>query len=333
VQKTTRPRFAIGTSDFRKLRESGSLYVDKTSLIQDIVDSGAEVLLFPRPRRYGKTLNLSMLRYFLEKRGEDLAHLFAGLTIEASEAAREHFQRYPVIFLTFKDVKARSWGQCFEAMADVLARAYQEHDYLLDSGGLKPRDAEAFAAILSGRATEVQCWKALADLSRHLHMHHGERVVLLVDEYDTPIHAGFSGDYYDEAVTFFRSFLSGGLEDNPHLHKGVLTGILRVAQEGALSGLSNLAVYSVLRPELSASFGFTEAEVARLTRELGEPELLDGIRAWYNGYLFGGRVIYSPWSVLSYLDSADREPRPYWVSTGSGEIVQRLLFSGPDGLQ
>ena len=336
MQKAARPRFAIGTSDFAKLREGGFAYVDKTSLIQEVVDTGAEVLLFPRPRRFGKTLNLSMLRYFLEKSEEHRAPLFAGLIIESTGSARTHFQRYPVLFMTFKDVKALSWDQCFQAITGVLADIYREHRYLLEGGTLAPHEAEAFTAILTGRATEVQCWRALADLSRHLRAYHRERVVILIDEYDTPIHAGFACGYYDQAVTFFRNFLSGGLKDNPSLFKGVLTGILRVAKESVFSGLNNLAVYSILRPELSASFGFTEDEVAALAALLDEPhepELLRGIGAWYNGYCFGGRVIYNPWSVLSFLDSADHQLRPYWVSTGSSEIVRELIFSGPEGLQ
>lgn len=331
--RQARPRYALGVSDFRKLREANAVYVDKSGLIQDIVDTGAEALLIPRPRRMGKTLNLSMLRCFFEKTGEDSSPLFAGLAIERSETARPHFQRYPVVLLSFKDVKAATWDQCFAALADVLAGAYRDHGYLLASGSLEPYEAEAFNALLSGRATEVQCWRALAELCRHLHRHHGERVVLLIDEYDTPIHAGYTGGYYDQAVTFFRNLLSSALKDNPHLFKGVLSGILRVAKESVFSGLNNLAVYSILRTDFSEHFGFTEEDVASLVAETGEPGLLEGLRAWYDGYRFGGRVIYNPWSVLSFLDSADRELRPYWASTGSTEIVRDLLITGPEGLR
>ncbi|MCC6553180.1 MAG: AAA family ATPase [Polyangiaceae bacterium] len=327
-----RPRFPIGLSDFRQLREGGNRYVDKSLLIEDVLAASGGVLLFPRPRRFGKTVNLSMLRYFLEKSDVDRSPLFAGLAVEASEIARPHRQRYPVIFLTFKDVKADSWDQCFAAMTGVLAGAYREHEYLLTEGALRPYDADAFTAILNRRATEVQCWDALADLSRHLERYHRERVVILIDEYDTPIHAGYSNHYYSQTVTFFRNLLSGGLKDNASLFKGVLTGILRVAKESVFSGLNNLSVYSILRTEFATRFGFTEREVQALAEGVGEPELMSGIRAWYDGYLFGGEVIYNPWSVLSFLDSADKQLRPYWVSTGSADLVRDLLFAGPEGL-
>ncbi|HSN98638.1 MAG TPA: AAA family ATPase, partial [Candidatus Nanopelagicales bacterium] len=319
-------RFALGVSDFRKLREAGSVYVDKSLLIEDLLDAGAEALLIPRPRRMGKTLNLSMLRHFFEKSGVDNAPLFADLAIARSERAQQHFQRYPVVFMTFKDVKSASWEQCLESLVGVLGGAYRDHEYLLESSSLKPHEAETFTAIVTRKATEVQYRSALIDLCRHLHAHHGERVVLLIDEYDTPIHAGYTGGYYDQAVTFFRNLLSGALKDNPHLFKGVLTGILRVAKESVFSGLNNLAVYSILRSELSEHFGFTEDDVTSLVGAVGEPALLHDLRAWYDGYRFGGRAIYNPWSVLSFLDSADRQFRPYWVATASTEIVRDLLI-------
>jgi hypothetical protein len=328
-----RVRFPIGISDFRMVREGGFFYVDKTALIGAVLDGDDQVLLAPRPRRYGKTLNLSMLRYFVEKRPEDLRPLFAGLAVESSPSAWRHFQRYPVIFLSFKDVKARSWEECLAGMAYVLAEAYESHTYLLTEGKLDAADTSLFTAIRERRASKPELAIALSLLSRLVARHHREKLVILIDEYDTPIHAGYTNRYYDEVTAFFRDFLSGGLKDNAQLFKGVLTGILRVARESLFSGLNNIEVYSLLRPELAPYFGFTEPEVRALVEATGQPELLDGLRAYYNGYLFGGLAIYNPWSVLCFLKSADKVLRPYWVQTSSNDLVRELLLTGPGGVR
>jgi len=328
-----RVRFPIGISDFRMVREGGFRYIDKSALIEDVLDAGAQVLLVPRPRRFGKTLNLSMLRYFLTKTPEDRSALFAGLAVASSEIARPHAQRYPVIFLTFKDVKPRSWEDCFASVVGVLAEAYGQHRYLLTDGVLAADDAEVFAAILHRRADRAQLVGALRLLSRLLAEHHREQVVMLIDEYDSPIHAGYTNRYYDDVITFFRDFLSGGLKDNEHLFKGVLTGILRVARESLFSGLNNVDVFGILRPELAPYFGFTEPEVRGLVEAVGQPELMDGIRAFYNGYLFGGEAIYNPWSVLSFLNRTHKELLAYWIDTSSNDLVRDLLLTGPDGVK
>ncbi|MCA9707997.1 MAG: AAA family ATPase, partial [Myxococcales bacterium] len=326
-------RLPIGQSDFRVLREQGFAYVDKSSFIVEVIEASAQVLLLPRPRRFGKTLNLSMLRYYLERSPEDRRGLFTGLEVEHSEAAGAHQQRYPVLLLTFKDIKESSWEACFAGLAGVLSGLYREHAYLLDGDALQPQEREAFMAILHGSPSPAQGVAALRELSRLLARHHGERVVILIDEYDTPLHAAYHGQYYDQAVGHLRNLLSGGLKDNPHLYKGVLTGILRVAKESIFSGLNNLAVYSILRTEFATAFGFTEPEVAALVERGGSPETLDGIREWYDGYRFGGQTIFNPWSVINYLDSADREFRPYWIATSSNDLVRELLISGPQGLR
>jgi hypothetical protein len=326
-------RFPIGLSDFRNLRQDGFAYVDKTSLIDEVIAEGALVLLIPRPRRFGKTLNLSMLRYFFEKSADDVRPLFAGLAIASSGTAWAHFQRYPVIFMTFKDVKPRSWEDCLAGMANVLADAYAEHRYLLTQGSMAPDEVEIFTAILHRRAPKAWLTSALKLLSRVLAKHHGEKVVILVDEYDSPIHAGYTNKYYDEVIAFFRDFLSGGLKDNSHLFKGVLTGILRVARESLFSGLNNIGVYSLLRSELATAFGFTDPEVRGLLADVGQSARLDTVRDYYNGYLFGGQAIYNPWSVLSFLDRGDGVFRPYWIDTSSNDLVRELLLTGPQGVQ
>lgn len=331
----TRPRlrFPIGISDFRNLREGGYYYVDKTALVDAVICEDSEVLLLPRPRRFGKTLNLSMLRCFLEKSPEDLRPLFAGLAVASSEIARPHFQRYPVVFLTFKDLKPTSWKDCFEGIAGVLSDLYGQHRYLLTEGNLAHEDAKVFTDILERRATFGVSVEALKVLTRLLAHHHRERVVILLDEYDTPIHAGYARGYFDEVVAFFRDFLSAGLKDNRHLFKGVLTGILRVAKETLFSGLNNIEVFGILRADYAPYFGFTEPEVQGLVEATGEPDLLGGIRAFYNGYLFGDVAIYNPWSVLSYLKRSPRELLPYWIDTSSNDLVRELLLEGPSGVR
>jgi hypothetical protein len=326
-------RYPIGISDFRKIREGGLTYVDKTTLIADVLDAGAEVVLLPRPRRFGKTLNLSMLRYFFEKSAEDRRPLFAGLAISSSESARAHFQRYPVIYLTFKDIKPATWEDCVLRLAAVLADVFAAHRDVLEAGRLAPEDAELFTAILHQRAGKAQLTDALRFLSRILAQHHGEKVVILLDEYDSPSHAGFTRGFYDEVVVFFRDFLSGGFKDSVHLFKGVLTGVLRVAKESLFSGINNIEVFSILHPRMATAFGFTEPEVRGLALAAGHPELMGDIRAFYNGYLFGGAAIYNPWSVLCFLDRGDKALLPYWIETSGNELVRDLLLAGSTGVR
>ncbi|WP_437683071.1 AAA family ATPase [Sorangium sp. So ce131] len=320
-------RIPIGISDFRKLRELGLEYVDKSHLLCELLDKvGTEVFLLPRPRRFGKTLNLSMLRVFLEKSDEDLSRLFADLGVwAAGDPYRAHFQRYPVLFLTFKDIKADTFEQCWAGVTKVIQALYREHRYLLDADRLERGAARDYAAVLDGTAGRVVYERALADMSMHLHRHHGQKVVILVDEYDAPIHAGYIGGYAHEVLGVFRGLLTGGLKDNPHLFKAVLTGVLRIAKESIFSGLNNIAAYSLLASEFSSCFGFTEPEVERLLEKAGRPGLLPTVRAWYNGYLFGGTVIYNPWSILNFIAREDPDPQPFWVSTSSNDLIKEQL--------
>lgn len=333
LMTASRLRFPLGISDFRTLREGGYRYIDKTAFVDAVVDGDAQVMLLPRPRRFGKTLNLSMLRCFLDKSAEDCRPLFEGLAVASSEAARPHAQRYPVIYLTFKDIKPSSWEDCVAGIANALAKVYGEHRHLLAEGSLDDEDARIFRAVLDRRATKAELAISLELLSRLLAEHHRERVLILLDEYDSPIHAGHANGFYGEVVAFFRELLSGGLKDNPNLFKGVLTGILRIAKESLFSGLNNIVVYGILRSEYAPYFGFTEAEVRQLVTEVGRPEVLADIRAFYNGYLFGGEAIYNPWSVLSFLHDANKELLPYWVETSSNELVRELLLTGPAGVR
>ena len=318
---------ALGIDDFRMLREQRLEYVDKSPLIRELLDrTGVQVVLLPRPRRFGKTLNLSMLRYFFEKRDEDLSHLFQDLTIwQAGDAYRSHFQRYPIIHFNFKGIKGESWERCWATIREKIVDLYNEHRYLLASGGLSEVGARRYREILDLTADQALYERALFDLSDYLHTHHGEKVIILIDEYDEPIHAGHFHGYAPRILEFLWAFLGGGLKSNVHLYKAVVTGILRVAKESLFSGLNNLGVYTLLATPYRTCFGFTEPEVAALLARRGQADRLEEVRAWYNGYVFGGAVIYNPWSVVSFLDREDERAGPYWLSTSSNDLVRELL--------
>lgn len=284
-------RFPLGKTDFRDLRESGDVYIDKSMWIHDVLDQGASILLFPRPRRFGKTLNLSMLRYFLEKSNEDRRHLFQGLAIEKSEVARTHFQKHPVIFISLKDAKQDNWEACQSKMKSLLADLYKEHRYLLESESLYQEEKKRYRQILEQQAPLSACVDALYHLSKYLCEYHKQPVVLLIDEYDSPLHHAYSKEFYEPALSFFRTFLSTALKDNAYVYKGVMTGILRIAKESIFSGLNNIVVYTLTSPYFSKYFGFTEDEVRGLVQQCGHPDKMEEIRTWYNGYVFGKTTI------------------------------------------
>ncbi|XXT22122.1 AAA family ATPase [Sorangium sp. So ce429] len=330
---------ALGQSDFRELRRAGAGYVDKSSFIGQLLADPAQVVLFPRPRRFGKTLNLSTLAYFLRKCDEDLSPLFQDLAVWSDPAARAHFQQHPVLFLTFKDIKTSSYESTLDAIRTEVRRLYSQHQELLQTDVLRSDERRHYEHMLGGEITEEDCRRSLRDLSDYLARHHGCRVAILIDEYDTPIQSGYLNGFFDEVTLFFRNFFSAALKDNPSLFKGALTGVLRVARENLFSGLNNIVVSSILSDRRYAtSFGFTEAEVASVLEQarpdggsaeqsalapLPEPPRLDEVRAWYNGYLFGGQVIYNPWSILNCVASGAL--RPYWVNTASTDLLQDLI--------
>jgi hypothetical protein len=321
------PRIPIGIDDFRKLRENRLEYVDKSGMIRELVDrSGVEVVLLPRPRRFGKTLNLSMVRCWFEKRDEDLSHLFEGLSIwQAGDDYRAHFQRYPVIHLSFKETKLDRFERVLATIHRKIQVLFRDHAYLLESERLAEWELRDFRAVLEGSAGSALHERALLDLSGYLHAHHGEKVMILIDEYDEPIHAGHVHGYSPEILDFMRAFLGAGLKSNVHLFKAVVTGILRVAKENLFSGLNNLDVYTLLARPFNTAFGFTEPEVAALLERCGRSDALADVRRWYNGYVFGGEIVYNPWSVCNFLQREDDKPRPYWLSTSSNDLVRELL--------
>ena len=318
-------RFAIGNSNFPDLRGEGCHFVDKSLLIADIVRNGDKVVLLPRPRRFGKTLAMTMLRAWFAP-GTDNSALFSDLAVwQAGDDVRARFGRHPVIFLSFKDAKKADWPGCRAHIALTVASYCEQLAATLATAELSPAERQRLQRFQFATATDAELERALLDLSAWLQRAHGEQVVILIDEYDTPIIAGWTHGYYDEVTSFFREFFSAGLKDNDHLYRGVLTGILRIAKESLFSGLNNLSVFTVLSPECATHFGFTSAEVADLVHACDLDSELPGLQAWYNGYDFGGHTIYNPWSVLNFLRSTDHRLQPYWVNTSSDDLLRELL--------
>lgn len=314
----------IGISDYR-MAVSGYYYVDKTLLIKDLLDYHPLVSLFTRPRRFGKTLNMDMLRVFFEKSEKDNSIYFSDTKIwAAGERYRKEQGRYPVIFLTFKDVKYNTWENTQINLYSVIQAEYKRHIYLLNSDKITDIDKQYISKVLQGTLDQALWAGTLANLSLLLDMHYGVAPVILIDEYDIPIQQGYMKGYYEEVIGFMRNFLSGGLKDNSHMSMAFMTGILRVAKESIFSGLNNLNVNSVLENRYSEYFGFTEDEVLQLLADFECLDKFSEIKQWYDGYRFGNSEIYNPWSVLNYVDSG-LVPRTFWQSTGSNEIIGEIV--------
>ena len=325
-------RKSIGTSDFRKLRDVGGYFVDKSLFIKDLWED-AEVILFPRPRRFGKTLNLSMLRYFFEKSKEDRSYLFKDLKIWEYQEYQRLMGRFPVIFLTFKDVKFKSWKDAYSAIQQLISDLFKGFSFLLDSKIMSAEERQAFKRILRKEAPFSELVVSVYQLSGLLYRYYNEKVIILVDEYDVPIQAAFSRGYYDDMVDFMRGFLSAAFKDNSLLAKGVITGCLRLAKESIFTGMNNLVVYSMLSEYHATAFGFTEDEVKKLLEDTGLTDHADLIRQWYNGYIFGGKTLYNPWSILNYVAKYKDGPRPYWVNTSSNDLIKELVLDHGVGLK
>ncbi|HIX68575.1 MAG TPA: AAA family ATPase [Candidatus Anaerostipes excrementavium] len=314
----------IGISDYVRA-QSEYYYVDKTLLIKEFLDQKPLVSLFTRPRRFGKTLNMDMLRVFFEISEDDTSKYFKDKAIwKCDDVYRAHQGKYPVIFLTFKDVKFNSWSLTFAKISELLQEEFGRHMELYKSDQLETYELEYFKRILSGQANEVELSSSLQRLSKMLTKHYGKAPIIIIDEYDTPIQEGYSKRFYDEIIVFMRNFFSGAFKDNKNLSYGFLTGIFRIAQESIFSGLNNLTVNSVLDEDYDSFFGFTDSEVLDM---LSYYEVLDKeteLRDWYDGYLFGNKEIYNPWSVINYI-SKGCTPQAYWVNTGKNEILEDVL--------
>lgn len=314
----------VGISDYVRA-QSEYYYVDKTLLIRDFLDRKALVSLFTRPRRFGKTLNMDMLRVFFERSSEDTSVYFEDKEIwKCGSNYTDHQGKYPVIFLTFKDVKFDSWQATFAKITELIQEEYGRHSELLDSDKIEKYEKNYYEKILAGQATEVELSASLQKLSKMLATHYAKAPIIIIDEYDTPIQEGYSKEFYNEIIGFMRNLFSGAFKDNRNLSYGFLTGILRIAQESIFSGLNNLTVNSVMDEEYDSYFGFTQSEVEKMLAYYGAEDKKEELRDWYDGYLFGSKEIYNPWSVINYI-SRGCMPQAYWVNTGKNEVLEDVL--------
>ena len=321
-------RIRIGTDNFKSLRDEDGYFVDKSMLVREVLD-GNKCVLLPRPRRFGKTLNLSMLRYFFSATHADERGLFEDLAIAQDEEAMSHQGGYPVIHISLKSIRGGPWELAHAKLADRIATLFDEHHDVVQSLG--QADRETFERVSARSADLAELQSSLAKLITWLHKHHNKPVIVLIDEYDTPIIEGWSKGYYDSMMEFMRAWLGEGLkhEEGDALFRAVVTGILRVGKESIFSGLNNLETWSMLSPgRFASSFGFTQSEVDALADDFGVSDASDPIREWYNGYSFGGTTIYNPWSVLNFVNRYPEPACAYWLNTASNELVYEELENG-----
>jgi hypothetical protein len=326
-------RIPIGISDFKTIIEEDYLFVDKSLLIKDFWESNGQTVLVPRPRRFGKTLNISMIKYFFENSSKDTSYLFNGLNIERHKEIMELQGMYPVIYLSFKDEKHSSFEYLQIGLRNLLSRLYKEHDYCLDNGKIRDVDRVYYYSVVNKKANIMDLSDALKMLSEYLYNYYEKKPIILIDEYDVPIQAAYLNNYYTEAIEFMRNLLSGAFKDNNFLQKGMITGILRVAKESIFSGLNNLKVESILSENLCDKFGFTDSEIEALVSDYDIKEELLNIKGWYNGYYFGNTTIYNPWSILNYLSSPKAGLKPYWVNSSSNDLVNFLLAKASEDVK
>ena len=314
-------RIGIGVSDFKKIIEEDFYYFDKTSFIEKAIQDGAEVKLFTRPRRFGKTLNMSMLKYFFDiKEAEENRKLFKNLYIEKTENFKEQGQ-YPVIFLSLKDLKARTWKEMERKIIITLSDFFSEYEYLLNE--LTGINFENLKNIIYKKASIDDLTTALKFLTKILYEKYNKKVVVLVDEYDSPLVSAYINGYYENAKDFFKTFYSLVLKDNNYLQMGVLTGIIRVIKAGIFSDLNNLRTYTILSDVYTDSYGLTEEEVEKSLKDYGIEAEISNVKDWYDGYRFGDSEVYNPWSILNFLQ--DKELRAYWVDTSGNDLINDVL--------
>ena len=315
----------IGESDFKGLRIRDNYYIDKTMYIKDIIDNQSRVILVTRPRRFGKTLNMSTLKYYFDCTKKDSKELFNGLKImKQGEQYTSKLGYYPVIYITLKDVQDRNFENMLLNLKSAMIDMYQEHRYLLDSNKIYPEEKQAITDILFARENEVSLRNSIRELSKYLYRYYKKPVILLIDEYDVPLQNAYVEGYYEEAVKFFKIFYGTTFKDNPYLEKTVLTGVSRVAKESIFSGANNFKVFTVLDDEFSDDFGITEEEMNQVIKDFNIQDKKEDIKEWYDGYTIGHtKGIYNPWSILNYL--TDRKLMPYWVNTSSNDLIKLVL--------
>ncbi|MCI8272555.1 MAG: AAA family ATPase [Clostridia bacterium] len=315
----------IGISDFKALRIRDNYFIDKTTYIKDIIDNQAGVVLVTRPRRFGKTLNMSMLRYYFDCTKKDTKELFKGLKImEQEEKYTSKQGYYPCIYMTLKDVRGSNYEEMMMCFETELNELFIDHANLLQSEKLLDIEKEMFSTILNLKANKVQMQSAVKLLSKLLNKEYGKPVILFLDEYDVPLQNAYVEGFYDETIKFFKTFYGTTFKDNPYLEKTVITGVSRVAKESIFSGANNFDVYTVLDDEFSDDFGITREEMKKIIKDFEVEEDEEEIKKWYDGYTIGNTEgIYNPWSVLNYL--AKRKLVPYWVNTSSNDLIRLIL--------
>jgi len=314
-------KLPIGISDFRKIIDENYYYFDKTELIKDVIEESGIVKLFTRPRRFGKTLNMSMIKYFfdIENKNEN-KKLFENLKISENEYFKKQGTA-PVISISFRNYDESSWENGFEMIKNTISDLYDEFEFVKEN--LSARKKEKYDSILFNRATEATWKLSLLDLTKYLYEYYGKKVVVLIDEYDQPIIDSYVKGYYQEAISFFKTFYGVVLKDNNYLEMGIMTGILRVAKENIFSGLNNLRVHTILDNRFTEYFGITESEVEQALKDFDLEFELKDVQRWYNGYLFGDIKVYNPWSIINFLN--DEKLKPYWVNTSGNELIKLYL--------
>ena len=327
----------IGIDDFEKIIEKKYYYVDRSMLIRELLDQKGEVNLFTRPRRFGKTLNLSMLRYYFEKPldGTSRKHLFEGLKImEAGEKYTSEQEQYPVITMTLKSANQPTWNLAYESLQDDIGREYGRHRNILEGSALSEADKVRYQEVLNGGARELYYAKALQFLSQCLYQYYGKRTIILIDEYDVPLENAYYKKFYTQMVDFIRSLFESALKTNEYLEFAVITGCLRISKESIFTGLNNLKMISILNDEYDEHFGFVEEEVESMLSFYHREAQMDTMKSWYDGYLFGKAEVYNPWSVINYMDHliADDHafPTAAWSNTSSNSIVKDLICRSDD---
>ena len=322
-------RLQIGSDDFGKVRTNKLNFVDKTLFIKEILDNkNIEVSVITRPRRFGKTFNLSTLHHFLASEVNQLETegLFDGLRIATVDdgSYMQYQGKYPVIFVSFKDAKDNTFQEVLENIRVIIQELYGAYRYLLNSEKLAQDEKDFFKKLLLGETDKSKLEGSIKKLCEFLYKHTGKKVYLLIDEYDTPIQAGYSKGYYEEIITFMRGMFGAALKSNPYLDRAVITGILRIAKESLFSGLNNVKVFSLLQTQYSQHFGFTEEEVSNLLEQSELSERKEEVRKWFNGYVFGETVVYNPWSIANYTN--DKILKAYWINTSDNHLIKTILI-------
>ena len=318
----------IGVSDFKKLIEGNLYFVDKSLFIKEIIEDGSEIILLTRPRGFGKTLNMSMLKYFFEKTDEDNSKLFKNLSIYKYKKHMEHHSKYPLIYITFKELKSESWENCYNKLKEIIIKEFLRHKYLLVGEMLADIEKDNYIKIMKGEASKVQYEASFKKLTEYISRYHNKKPIILIDEYDVPLQSEYLEGDYDKAVRFIRSFLCSFLKDNTYLYKGVLTGILKVTEESIFSGLNNVNTYNILNYTYSSQFGFLEEEVFEMMDYYGVETNKEDIKKWYNGYLFGEDTVYNPWSVISFANKWKAGLKLHWLNKSSNDLIKEILTKG-----